>query len=205
MQTIRSSLVADGTSDRALIPLIALLLKNLRPYAMFEETASTHSSLTSLAERINECLELYPCELLFVHRDAEAQAPQQRMEEINRACASVKSGLVEIVPVKMTEAWLLTDEIAIRNAVGNPNGIAPLHLPVLKAVEKVDAKHVLDAALTLAKDLDARRRGRFQPQRFRHRVAEQTNDLAKLRKLPSFIAFEGRLEQALANIDAARK
>jgi hypothetical protein len=39
--------------------------------------------------------------------------------------------VVCVVPVRMMEAWLLIDEMAIRRVAGNPNGRIPIELPVL--------------------------------------------------------------------------
>jgi hypothetical protein len=39
---------------------------------------------------------------------------------------------IPVVPVRMTEAWLLADEFAIRSAPGNPNGTQSLDLPDLR-------------------------------------------------------------------------
>jgi hypothetical protein len=97
------------------------------------------------------------------------------------------------VPVRMTEAWLLTSEIAIRAAVGNPQGVAALMLPALAKVESVEAKTVLLRALELAKNLGPHRNRRFRPEAYRHRVAELLSDLTQLRQLPSFNHLESQV------------
>jgi len=56
--------------------------------------------------------------------------------------------VVPAVPVRMTEAWLLFDEAAIRRAAGCPNGSMPLELPSLKTSEDIpDPKTILHEAL----------------------------------------------------------
>jgi hypothetical protein len=75
---------------------------------------------TGLAARISKSVALYPCELLFIHRDAEAEPHQSREEEITRAVNEAtfdfghRPRWVCIIPVRMREAWLLFDEPAIR-------------------------------------------------------------------------------------------
>ena len=85
---------------------------------------------SELRRRIEASLELYPCDLLFVHRDAENRPIDQRAAEIVTAAEGLQFPIVRVIPVRMMEAWLLTDEGAIRSAAGNPNGTDPLNVPL---------------------------------------------------------------------------
>jgi hypothetical protein len=60
-----------------------------------------------LPGRITRALDLYPCELLFVHRDAEGASRIARVQEITAALGSISTPAVCVVPVRMQEAWLL--------------------------------------------------------------------------------------------------
>ncbi|MHC5830744.1 MAG: hypothetical protein ACYT04_86055, partial [Nostoc sp.] len=88
-----------------------------------------------LLPRIINSLELYPCNLLFIHRDAEREPREKRITEILEALQeAVKKSVVVpphvcVIPVRMQEAWLLFDEAALRKAAGNPSGRQPLQLP----------------------------------------------------------------------------
>jgi len=111
------------------------------------------------AERLRTALELYPCDVLFVHRDAEAQPSDLRREEIANALRGTSVRHIPVVPVRMTEAWLLADEKAIRSAASNPNGRENLNLPDIRRLEDLpNPKRVLHDALTIASGLSARRR-----------------------------------------------
>ena len=55
--------------------------------------------------------------------------------QIRRALEGMPVRHVLVIPVRMTEAWLLIDELALRRAAGNPNGRNPLDLPALKDLE----------------------------------------------------------------------
>src|SRR5690606_18674132 len=83
---------------------------------------------TPLVERLTSSVRLYPCDVLVVHRDAERDPVDLRLAEIERARSSarIEGSLVPVVPVRMTEAWLLFDESAIRRAADNPNGTVDL-------------------------------------------------------------------------------
>jgi len=195
LRILNSTLVADGRSDRVLVPLINKLMEVHCPCA-YRDTDFVEdypASGNSLALRVRFALAQYPCDILFVHRDAEQRdAVQQREAEIKAAVAGLTGArpFIAIVPVRMTEAWLLADEQAIRRAAGNPTGREPLNLPNENQIETVDAKARLFEALTLAKNLNNRRASRLQPEALRHRVADHLDDLAPLRRLSSFARFE---------------
>jgi hypothetical protein len=78
---------------------------------------------------IKSVKEEYPCELLFLHRDADSAGRDKRLDEIHswiKEAGVTASGVVPVIPVRMTEKWLLVDERAIRRAASNPNGSAAL-------------------------------------------------------------------------------
>lgn len=98
---------------------------------------------------------------VFVHRDAEGQDPELRHAEVS---TGVKAGgfsgpAVAVVPIRMTEAWLLLDERLIRQVAGHPTGRAHLGLPPQSRVEDIaDPKAVLQSALMAASEARGRRR-----------------------------------------------
>jgi hypothetical protein len=137
--------------------------------------------------RLKAALDLYPCEVLFVHRDAEAQSPDLRREEISGALRWAAVRHVPVVPVRMTEAWLLADEFAIRAAAGNPNGTENLNLPNLRSLEVLPGpKQMLYDALTAACGLNARRRSRLPVQQRVHLIPNYIDDYSPLYVLPAF-------------------
>lgn len=157
----------------------------------------------SLGERIAVALDLYPCELLFVHRDAERMERAQRVDEIRAALSAVHSAppVVCVVPVRMQEAWLLFDEVALRRAAGCPNGKMPLALPSLERVEQEsNPKAILHALLRQASGLQGRRAKQIRPHVQVHRLAEIMDDFSPLRALPAFRALEEELAGALERL-----
>jgi hypothetical protein len=156
-----------------------------------------------LAGRVEAALGLYPCELLVVHRDAEREPPENRLREIADATNGRPMPIVSAVPLRMTEAWLLFDERAIRRTAGYPNGTVPLNLPAPKNVESVpDPKDVLHEALRVASNLSGRRRKQIQLDI--RRIANLIDDFAPLRAVPSFQAFEKSLRDALDKLGLLR-
>jgi hypothetical protein len=132
---LRAVLAANGTSDRALEPILGWLLEqhltNFQVRLVVAEIWRAPVHPATLRERLEIALQLHECDLLLGHRDAEAQGPETRRREIESAIRSLDSAprWIAVIPVRMMEAWLLIDERALRTAAGNPNGGEPLDLP----------------------------------------------------------------------------
>ena len=209
MNTLRFTLVTDGTTDAALIyPLRWLLVENRvqRPIEpAWADLRALPEPPTGLESRIAAAVSLYPCDLLFVHRDAEREPRERRLEEIRHAIQKVSADLfsgrpyVCVVPVRMTEAWLLFDERAIRGAAGNPNGSVPLALPPVSKVEGLpDPKETLHDLLIKATDKTARRLKNFAVGQAIHRLVELIEDFSPLRSAPAFSTLEAELREVIA-------
>ena len=203
MSELRYTLVADGSSDRRLIPVLTWILQRHSSRAIsatWADFSVLRSPPRDLTAKIAAAVELYPADLLFVHRDAEGAPHQQRVDEVRTACQSfpdVRS--VPVVPVRMQEAWLLISEAAIRTAAGRPRGRAPLALPPLKGLERVpDPKQTLYDALRTASELTGRHLARFKVTAAAYRVSELIGDYAPLRGVPAFDALEAELQTVLA-------
>lgn len=200
MNELRYTLITDGSSDIALIPILTWLLRKrgLRK-AIQAEWADLRQiqwrSKPTLADKIRQGLSLYPCELLFIHRDAERETRAKRIGEIEASLAQANLGrmapqAVCVVPVRMQEAWLLFDENAIKFAAGNRSYPKSLNLPPLKDLESLpDPKTELHERLRLASGLTGRRLRSFSSSRCAQRLPE-FSDFAPLRTLPAFAALE---------------
>lgn len=201
MKRLSATLVTDGSSDQLLKSLIELLFDEHTDWAYQVQCAQgLPPASEGLRARMAAALALYPCDFLFVHRDAEALAALDRQQEIKASWpdAPQTTTLICVVPVRMTEAWLLASEAPIRAAVGNPNGTASLGLPAAKNIEALpDPKAVLFDALRVATEWNTSRKRKFNPHDYRHRVSELTDDLAPLRQLSSFRHLETQIKSQL--------
>ena len=205
MANLRFTLCSEGSSDRALLPLLTWLLQQQGVVVTAAEWADLRNlpqRLPNLAAKIKASLELYPCDLLFVHRDADRAEPSDRKEEIRRAWAQVMSPAptpaVCVVPVRMLEAWLLCDEAALRRAAGCPFGKMRLDLPRLRQIESLaNPKEKLHNLLRQASDLTGRRLSRFNLSRSVQLIATYIEDFALLRELPAFVQLEKDIAQEL--------
>jgi hypothetical protein len=208
MIRVRYLLVADGSSDKALQHVINWLLRELLPHTPIEAffsdprmLGSTPPDKNPLQWKIERSLKRHlDIDILFVHRDAEREPPQNRFDEIKTAIDGVSDAPLHVcvVPVRMTEAWFLIDESAIRYAASNPNGKVKLELPSLKKIEDLpDPKSVLHDLLRQASELRGRRLKNFNVYQVIHRLAELTADYSPLRELSAFQQFETDLSELL--------
>jgi hypothetical protein len=200
MNTLRYTLLADGSSDAVLIFIINWLISEHYPDVGIQSEVAKNMGKVgwNLTTRISKALSLYPCDILFVHRDAESQSHALRLQEIKDAFSESENLYVPIIPIRMTEAWLLADEKAIRVASGNESSNIDLKLPPKKKWENLpDPKQVLFDALTTASGRSGRALKSFKPAERRARVTELTRDFSTLRGLQSFDSFESTLKTSL--------
>lgn len=205
MNELRYTLLSDGSSDSALIPILTWVLRaagvQWAIQAEWAELRLLRVAPKSLPERIRWSLELYPCDLLFIHRDAEKQSRQRRMQEIQHAVQEAAESIsvpsvIPVIPVRMQEAWLLFDETALRIAAANPRGRETLQLPRIAELERLsDPKAVLHSLLNEASGLSGRRLKKFAPRYAAHRVAELIEDFSPLRELSAFQLVEAEIER----------
>jgi len=200
--TFRATLVTDGTSDVVLVSILEWLMRQVTPEEFeirWADPRSFRGRPHSLAEKLAAALREYPCQLLFVHRDAEKQPPQDRYAEIG---ASNRTGRphVCVVPVRMQEAWLLHDEAALREAAGRPSGTEDLGLPADRWDRLADPKKTLHQALRVANGATGRRAKRFKPAVAAHRLANLITDWTPLRTLAAFAQLERDTRTALEKL-----
>jgi len=212
METLRYTLICDGSSDRCLRAIIDWTLDQLPATSSLSIEGSLADLRTlcrppsQLPDRIRQALELYPCDIVFIHRDAENEPMAQRIAEIASAATESQVGPhVPVVPVRMTEAWLLIDKSAIRRAAANPNGRMHLDMPQLNRLEGLpDPKAVLYSLLAEASGKAGRRLAQFKRDingRVQ-RVAELIQDFSPLRQLGAFRAFEEATSNVVATLAA---
>lgn len=209
MDELRYTLLSDGPSDQALLPILTWLLRQhlhcLPIQSRWADLRRLYRPPRELYEKIRKSIELFPSDVLFVHRDAETASLEERLNEIEQAV--MDTGIVNgvsivicVVPVRMTEAWLLFDIDAIRQAAGNPSGTVPLELHRLSDIESLpDPKRILHRALRTATQYGTHRIKRFDVSRAVQRVPEYIEDFSPLRSLPAFAALEEDVRRAVGS------
>jgi hypothetical protein len=206
MKYFAYTLVADGPSDDVLMSIIDWMIRTHTNESFSSNfCSSAEASSHDLVEKIGRANDIYPCDVLFVHRDCERpENYARRLNEISAAVALKENRVfVPIVPVRMTEAWLLFDEAAIRSAANNRNGTVALDLPALRRLDDVlDPKDELQRVLRAATERSARRLHSFDARVARRRIPAFIDDYSPLRRLASFADFEAATKEALRQLGA---
>jgi hypothetical protein len=200
---IRTTLVAEGSSDQVLTQIIDWVLWEA---GVRTELISQWADLRNLRIKpvgfqaiVQKAIDLYPCDLLFIHRDSDRESLAVRKSQIHDGLNGLTlPPKVAVVPVKMQEAWLLCDEEAIRVAAGNPSGRSRLSLPKLNAIERIaDPKRKVFELLRTASGRTGRKLQQFNVEFARTQICQHIDDFSKLRALPSFREFESDLKSVV--------
>ncbi len=208
---ISYTLLGDGSRDFSIFQqVLGWIVRQTGPNSLqvrpqIADFREMRDPPTSLSERLREAVRRYPCDILFVHRDAEGQLRECRVSEIDDAQkrASLCNLSVPVVPVRMTEAWLLGSESALRLAADNPNGKARLSMPRIRDLEAIpDPKRLLHDLLITASEKPGRRGKMFIRDMNQHvrRVAEYTEDYSHLGCLPAFQAVVEDTAEAISTV-----
>lgn len=213
MITARALFLADGPSDeplgehvRALAAAHGVRLDVVTPD--FRRMDSPPG--LAVHERLACMLRIDPdFDVLLVHRDAEKESPEKRVEEIDAGLAlvGVSWPRVPIVPVRMTEAWVLLDEQAIREVAGRPTGSMAIGLPSARRVEGLpDPKASLVEALATASGLSGRRLKKFKRDFPAHRAQLLTmlDRKGPVKQLSSWQALEAATAEVMQQLVADR-
>jgi Domain of unknown function (DUF4276) len=201
---IKYILISDGSSDRALINIINYALKQQFNLDFDGERADlgifSRKKVKTLEEKIAVVIDYYEPLLIFIHRDAENQPSQKREEEIEKALinADKTKQFAKIIPIRMTECWLLIDEKAIRRASGNPNGNIKLEMPPVNKLESLpNPKKTLEELLEKASGLTGRRLRDLNTRQSIQIIPEYLEEFSMLEKLPSYLHFKQEISKLL--------
>lgn len=198
-------MLADGTSDEPLAAHVAALAR--RHGVVLDVAVPDFARLDpppgrTVSARLERLLRFDDAfDVLIVHRDAEGQSPAARRREIERACtaAGVAWPRIPVLPIRMTEAWLLLDEHAIRLVAGKPSGTHDLSLPSVVQLESVpDPKSTLQLALECACALRGRRLQEFKRDFPAHRrqLLERLDRDGPVRRLSAWRTLEQDVRNA---------
>ncbi|MDE0364839.1 MAG: hypothetical protein OXP09_04630 [Gammaproteobacteria bacterium] len=186
------TIIADGGSDRILVPIIQWAIHRLDP--VVEIIEPEFEKRIGGIEAFFEAYE-FSTMLVFAHRDSENQSLVERAREfeglnLNR--------VVPVIPVRMSEAWLLIDGRAIAEAAGSPSTM--VQVPKLSQIEQIaNPKELLDQHLFEAAGSPAGRQGKkFKRSKVERRinVASCISDYSPLESLSGFVQFQKCLAEA---------
>lgn len=206
MSVLRVTLLCDGPYDEELLHPIRWLLHTKQCHLDSLKVADlqrVNPKPTTLRERADTAVDLYPCQILFVHRDSERTSPHDRLSEIRTELHGVSYCYIPIIPVRMTEAWFLHSEEAIRGASGNPNGTAMIEPPRPQDVSTVaNPKDYMSELLIKANGASGRRLKKVRQRlpQMRRIVAQWTDCFQPLLENKEFRGLSEEIDGVLARI-----
>ena len=186
---ITYTVVADGGTDRLLVPVIDWAIHRLDP-----EVDILEPEFEKRTGSVGEYFSSYSptTMLVFAHRDAEGSSIDHRLREFDNV-----SGVVPVIPVRMSEAWLLIDGDAIARAADSRVTVS---VPRLNTLEQIaDPKTVLETLLFgAAGSPTGRRAKKFKDSLAKRRVnlASLIKDYSPLESLEAFRRFQSSLADA---------
>ncbi|MFI6321305.1 hypothetical protein ACIBG8_27465 [Nonomuraea sp. NPDC050556] len=169
--------IAEGSSDAPLASIVETLLAK-RGVALrlstpdFDRLGKVRKDVRSRVEAGIRLMGDAQPDVVVVHRDADNIGAEERRREIQAAIQAIgySNPLIPVIPVRMTESWLLLDAQAIRQVAGNPRGRMDLCLPKTREAEMLaDPKSYLRECLLKAADVKGRRREGFSKRFTQHR------------------------------------
>jgi hypothetical protein len=143
-------------------------------------------------------------DVVVVHRDGDRDGRDARLKEIRAAVEEVMPDVnhVCVIPIRMTEAWLVLDESAIREVAGNPNGREILGVPEPAIAEKIpDPKALLKELLVKASGLTGRRLRDFRTKFPVHRrlLLERLRPNGPVTRLTAWQQFDEDVRSVFGN------
>lgn len=200
--------ISEGTSD---LPL-AQLVENMF-LARGEGLDLSVPDFSLLADRVPrtvdgrlaaglELLDGESVDVVVIHRDTDNTDAASRRNEMEEPFSRIPIGrhLIPLIPIRMTEAWTLLDETAIREVAGNPRGRMPLGLPTIGEIERrANPKQILKDAILAASGSTGRRQA-VLARRFdnnRRRLLERINPDGPIRQLTSWRQLEADVDSVV--------
>ena len=185
------SIVADGGTDLLLVPVIQWAIHRLDPDVeiLEPEFRKRRGSVEDFLRSYNP-----GAMVIFVHRDAENFTLENRLREFDGV---TRTNVVPVVPVQMSEAWILFDGSAVARAAGSPS--SHVSVPAIAEIETLrNPKERLDELLFQAAGAPAGRRGKnFKRSIVKRRVsvAAYIEDYGPLENVPAFRRFQETLAE----------
>ena len=186
------SIVADGGTDQMLVPVIEWAIHRLDP-----DVEILEPEFRKRRGSVRAFLQAYEsgAMLIFVHRDSENLALADRLVEFD---GITRPNVVPVVPVQMSEAWILFDGSAVAKAAGSP--AAEVRVPGIGEIESIrNPKERLDELLLLAAGSPTGRRGKIFRRSIAQRrvsVADYISDYSPLENVPAFQRFQDALTES---------
>jgi hypothetical protein len=152
--------------------------------------------------------------ILFIHTDSDNRddsiifstkiIPSKELideQEDEKVCKKI----VAIVPIQMTESWMLADKELLKNEIGIEG--SDLELGIHKNPEEIaNPKAVIENIIRLSKEKQVKRkRNKGLTISDLYQIIGQKTDVSQLEKLPSYMKFKNSLIDKLKELNFYHK
>ena len=222
MKNLVMALFAEGSTDDQFLGIIAqrtaehiLNQHSTEIVDVLDPQPVRRRSASKRAEQIlHAAQDVHGYHLLLVHADADAPTQDgarseriepgvQRVEQAINQGEHVCDTLVPVIPIRMTEAWMLADPDALINIIGTRSSPADLgvsHRP--HEVERIsDPKSKLQNALNVSRSPRRRRPPKIGAL---YEPLARMLSLDRLAQVPAYGQFQTDLTQALRELHFIR-
>ncbi len=157
----------------------------------------------SSLKHLENCLaDIIGFTVICIHADADKVSSNRAMQERVQPLIDIilsrdtNQPIVPIIPIRMTEAWMLADQEAFKNELVTDKSYSELGIKT--AVESIaNPKAAIETAIRIIdKELPAKQRGQTEIGNLYEELAN-TISLTELQRLPSYQQFQGAARQAL--------
>jgi len=164
-----------------------------------------------IVEQVVNMIKKYPFfHVICIHRDADSPTKEDILKNsIHPAFQAVKKmdvhvckNLVPIIPVQMTEAWMLSNIDLLKEKMGTSKSNNELGLPnKLKAIETLsDPKYDISEALRIAQLNQSKRRKKLTISQLYSPLSQELS-VDDLLKLPSYVDFIADINNSLKQLN----
>ncbi len=223
MKTLALALYAEGRADERFLPILVrrtaeslLARQSTQVVDVFGPLLVNHDIDVRFPIRSERLLEAsrraYGYHLLVIHADADYPEPdralreriQPGLEAIGEAAKSdtrLNDRCVALIPVQMTEAWMLADPQALIQVIGATRTAEEMGIPTRAVqVESLpNPKQTLQQSIQQAISDRPRRRRRIQLSEIHEPLARQIS-LERLQGVPAYQTFIRDLTVALKDL-----
>jgi hypothetical protein len=146
--------------------------------------------------------------ILCVHADADDRSDENvyrnkmipALSEIENAEDSICKIIVPVVPIQMTEAWMLADKALLKKEIGTNK--ADQDLGIYREPEQYpDPKATIESAIRIAQQDRTRRHRRDLTLSDLYLSIGQSISIDKLKQLPSYNKFQENIRSALRKLN----
>ncbi len=215
------ALFAEGSTDHRFLNSVAqrtasriLQLNSMSVVDVPElQIINPRLNMTQEDQIFNAALAAHGHHLLLVHADADARSLEaawsERIEpgmgralEASNEGAKVCDKIVPVIPVRMTESWMLADPATLISVIGTRISLNDLSLPTSPSqVERIThPKDKLGEVVKIALKGRSRRRRRERNIGRLYEPLARRIDLDRLERVPAFRKFRTDLTQVLREL-----